>query len=237
MAESYDVFITYRGGADFVHANALYDVVKRCDLKPAMDCFDFSPAETFLDEMARCVAASRYTVALITSRYATSQFPQEEAIMQKVLDNNDRKRRLIATYVEDYPAPLWMQSLVGVRLFRDKGDKNHFELKRLLKLLLHKDDQESASHPEIDTVVENTWSKLPAEILRYGLYGAAGYGALSLIADLDLDLDTIKDGVQDSISDVVAGSSDQVHEHIVDNLQGAVRGVGRVVKGLLDDLF
>lgn len=236
MAERYDVFITYRAGADFVHANALYDVFKRCDLKPAMDCFDFSPVETFLDEMARCVAASRYTVALITSRYATSQFTQEEAIMQKVLDNQDQKRRLIATYVEDHPAPLWMQSLVGVRLFRDKAEKNQLELKRLLRLLLRKDDPSSAATPaDIDAAVENKWKNLPADVLRFGIYGAAAYGVLSVIADMDLD--TVKDGVQESVGDVIGASSDHAHEHIVDNLQGAVRGIGRVVKGFLDDIF
>lgn len=235
MGESYDVFITYRSGPDFAHANALYDTFKRCELKPAMDCYDFSPAETFLDEMARCVSDSRYTVALITSRYATTQFTQEEAIMQKVLDNRDKTRRLLVTYVEDHPAPLWMQSLVGVHLFRDKADKSQPELKRLLKLLMSTDELGAASQPKIDAIVESKWRNLPADVLRFGLYGAAGYGVLSAVADLDLD--AVKHGVKDSVGDVVSSGSDQTQEHIVENVQAAFRGVGRVIKRLFDDIF
>lgn len=235
MSEKYDVFITYRAGPDFSQANALYDIFKRCDLKPAMDCYDFSPAETFLDEMARCVSESRYTIALITPRYATSQFTQEEAIMTKILDNRDKKRRLIVTYVEDHPAPLWMQSLVGVRLFRDKDSKEQPELKRLLKLLLSTDDKTAVVEPNLEILVESKWAKLPKDILRYGLYGAAGYGVLSAIADLDMD--TIKETARNSVGDAVSASTDDAHDHIVDHVQGAVHGIGRMIKGLLDDFF
>ena len=235
MSERYDVFITYRAGADFAYANALYDIFKRCEVKPALDCYDFSPAETFLDEMARCVSESRYTIALITPRYTTSQFTQEESIMQKILDNREKKRRLIVTYAEDHPAPLWMQSLVGVRLFRDKGDKRQPELKRLLRLLLTKGSPSEVAETEVDALVEQNWRKLPADVLRLGLYGAAGYGILSAIADLDLD--TARDGAVGTVGEALTSGMDHAHDHVVDHVQGAAHGIGRVIKNIFDDIF
>jgi hypothetical protein len=244
MDKQYDAFITYRGGPDATEANALNEILKRNGLVTAIDSSDFSPAATFLDEMARCVSQSRYTIALISPRYATSHFTQEEAIMQQILDNQEKQRRLIVAYLEDCPAPLWMQSRVGVRLFRDKGNKDQPELKRLIKLLLLRGasptkEEESA----VEQKIASNWRYLPKQMAELGLYGFAGYGVLSAIADMDLDVahDTAKDIAGDTLSGVLADHghavTEHVGEHIKDNLHHVVTSVGQAIKWIFEDIL
>jgi hypothetical protein len=244
MDKIYDAFITYRGGSDATEANALNEILKANGLVTAIDSSDFSPAATFLDEMARCVRQSRYTIALISPRYATSRFTQEEAIMQQILDNQEKQLRLIVAYLEDYPAPLWMQSRVGVRLFRDKGDKNQPELKRLIKLLLLKGDSPSkAEELAVEQRIETNYKKLPKQLFELGVYGLAGYGVLSVLADLDLDVaqDATKDIAADTASHVLSehghAVTEHATEHLKDNLHHVVSSVGHAIKWILEDLF
>lgn len=229
MDKSYDAFITYRSGPDSIVANSLYEILRRNELTPALDSFDFSPAETFLDEMARCVRQSRYTIALISERYATSHFTQEEAIMQQILDNREKQRRLIVVYIEDYPAPLWMQSRVGVRLFQDHKGGNHAELKRLLKLLISKGEPQSPEEEKaIEKKIDSKWNDIPKQIAEFGLYGLAGYGALSAIAAMDFDAH--KDVVT-NIADVFGS------EHTTEHATGVMTSIGRTIKNLIDDIW
>jgi hypothetical protein len=239
MEKAYDAFITYRGGPDAASANALYEILRRHELVPAIDSVDFSPTETFLDEMARCVRQSRFTIALISSRYATSHFPKEEAIMQQILDNREQQRRLIVVYIEDHPAPLWLQSRVGIRLFLDTEDTKP-ELKKLLRLLLLKADNPSENDVKaVEQKIDLGISQLPKTLLQVGVIGFAGYGVLSALADMDLDTtkDLASGAAGDVAADAVADHAEAASDHIKDHAQGAVAGVGRVVKNLLDDLF
>lgn len=235
MSKIYDVFITYRGGPDATSANVLYEIFQRHDLVPAIDSIDFSPTETFFDEMARCVRQSRFTISLISPRYATSHFPKEEAIMQQILDSQELQKRLVVVYLEDYPAPLWLQSKVGIKLFLDTKDKKT-ELKKLLQLLLLKEKNPSINEIKaIEKKIDSRLSQLPKELLNIGVIGFAGYGVLSALADMNLD--TAKDVAGAAASDVVTDHAEVASEHIKDNARGIVTGVGRIFKNLFDDLF
>src|SRR5271169_2205426 len=109
--------------------------------------------------------------------------------MQQILDNREKQRRLIVAYIEDYTAPLWMQSRVGVRLFQDRGDKKKPELRRLVKLLMLKGESHSAEEEmAVEKKLEANWNRLPKQLLELGVYGLAGYGVLSAIADMNLDV-------------------------------------------------
>ena len=237
MDKSYDVFITYRGGPDAATANGLYEIFKRHDLVPAIDSVDFSPEQTFLDEMARCVTQSRHTIALISSRYATSHFPKEEAIMQQILDNKEQQRRLLVVYIEDVPAPLWLQSRVGIRLFRDTED-NRSELKKLLKHLLAKEGRATAQELEkVDMKIDSQLKKLPKELLKIGLVGFAGYGILSALASADTTKDAAGDVAADVASGAVADHAEVASDQVQDHGHSLLAGVGKFAKNLLDDLF
>jgi hypothetical protein len=65
--------------------------------------------------MERCVRQSRFTVAVISSRYLDSDSCPEEAIICKVLDMGDRTRRLIPLVIEPVPMPAWLYGIVGTR--------------------------------------------------------------------------------------------------------------------------
>ena len=57
---------------------------------------------------------SAETVAVISSRYLDSDNCQEEAIICKVLDMGDRKRRLIPVVIEPVSMPAWLYGIVGI---------------------------------------------------------------------------------------------------------------------------
>ncbi len=239
MDYKYDVFVTYRGGQDASEANALYDILVHHDLIPAIDSRDFLPTETFLDEMARCVKESRYTIALVSSRYATSHFTQEEAIMQKILDNREKMRRFIVSYIEDVEAPLWMQSLVGIRLYLDKNSNDHSELKKLILLL--KLQGENKNPEVIDTIkkgINLKWKKMPEKLLKYGLYGTAAYGVISMLSPDDLKIETVTNDIaKTTISDEYSDTSDPELHMSSDETSGLVRSTAKVLKNLIDDLW
>jgi hypothetical protein len=80
----------------------------------AIDERDFPANASFLEEMERCVRESRATVAVISPRYLESGNCQEEAIICKVLDMGDRKRRLIPLVIEPVSLPAWLYGIVGI---------------------------------------------------------------------------------------------------------------------------
>ena len=80
----------------------------------AIDERDFPANASFLLEMERCVRQSRFTVAVISSRYLGSDNCQEEAIICKVLDMGERTRRLIPVIIEPVVMPAWLYGIVGI---------------------------------------------------------------------------------------------------------------------------
>jgi TIR domain len=111
----YDVFLSYRhDGADVAFARQLLDTLEAAGYRVAIDERDFPANASFLMEMERCVRQSRFTVAVISSRYLDSDNCQEEAIICKVLDMGDRTRRLIPLLIEPVTMPAWLYGIVGI---------------------------------------------------------------------------------------------------------------------------
>jgi hypothetical protein len=111
----YDVFMSYRhDGADKHFTTQLVAALEADGYRVAIDERDFPANASFLQEMERCVRESRFTVAVISSRYLESGNCQEEAIICKVLDMGDRKRRLIPVVIEPVPMPAWLYGIVGI---------------------------------------------------------------------------------------------------------------------------
>jgi len=111
----YDVFLSYRhDGPDMAFARQLLDSLESHGYRVAIDERDFPANASFLLEMERCVRQSRFTVAVISSRYLLSDNCQEEAIICKVLDMGDRQRRLIPLLIEPVAIPAWLYGIVGI---------------------------------------------------------------------------------------------------------------------------
>ena len=111
----YDVFVSYRhGGADTAFATELVSALEADGYRVCIDERDFRANSSFLEEMERSVRESRFTVALISSRYLESGNTLEEAIICKVLDMGDRQRRLIPIVIEQVAMPVWLYGIVGI---------------------------------------------------------------------------------------------------------------------------
>ncbi len=111
----YDVFVSYRhGGADKTFATELVSALEADGYRVAIDERDFRANSSFLEEMERSVRESRFTVALISSRYLESGNTLEEATICKVLDMGDRQRRLIPIVIEQVAMPAWLYGIVGI---------------------------------------------------------------------------------------------------------------------------
>jgi hypothetical protein len=111
----YDVFVSYRhGGADNAFATELVSALEADGYRVCIDERDFRANSSFLEEMERSVRESRFTVALISSRYLESGNTLEEAIICKVLDMGDRQRRLIPIVIEQVAMPVWLYGIVGI---------------------------------------------------------------------------------------------------------------------------
>jgi TIR domain-containing protein len=111
----YDVFISYRhGGADTEFARYLLDALEREGYRVAIDERDFPANASFLLEMERCIRESRSTVAIVSARYMASGHTEEEAVISKVLDMADRKRRLIPVIIQPVTMPAWLYGIVGI---------------------------------------------------------------------------------------------------------------------------
>lgn len=111
----YDVFVSYRHDpVDRAFVLDLVSSLERDGYRVAIDERDFPANASFLLEMERCVRESRFTVAVISPRYLESGNTQEEAIICKVLDMNDRQRRLIPMVIEAASMPAWLFGIVGI---------------------------------------------------------------------------------------------------------------------------
>jgi hypothetical protein len=111
----YDVFLSYRhDGPDMAFAHQLLDTLESHGYRVAIDERDFPANASFLLEMERCIRESRFTVAVISPRYLESGATQEEAIITRVLDLGDRKRRMIPVVIEPVSMPAWLYGIVGI---------------------------------------------------------------------------------------------------------------------------
>lgn len=111
----YDVFISYRHQEpDKSFARDLLKRLEAAGLKVAIDERDFDPVATFLEEMERCIKESRYTLAVMSPRYLESGNCAEEAIICKVLDMAERRRRIIPLVIEAVAMPVWLYNIVGI---------------------------------------------------------------------------------------------------------------------------
>ena len=69
----YDVLISYRReDPDKQFARDLLKTLEADGYKVAIDERDFDPAQTFLEEMERCIKESRFTLAVMSPRYLQS---------------------------------------------------------------------------------------------------------------------------------------------------------------------
>jgi hypothetical protein len=111
----YDVFISYRhDGADAGVARQLLEALESDGYMVAIDERDFPANASFLQEMERCIRESRFTVAIVSPRYLESGHTEEEAIIAKVLDMGQRRRRLIPFIIQPVAMPAWMFGIVGI---------------------------------------------------------------------------------------------------------------------------
>jgi hypothetical protein len=111
----YDVFISYRhDGEDQRFARDLLSALEAEGYRVAIDERDFPANAAFLQEMERAIRQSRFTVAVISQRYLESGNTEEEAVITKVLDMRDRKRRLIPVVIEPVTLPVWLYGIVGI---------------------------------------------------------------------------------------------------------------------------
>jgi TIR domain-containing protein len=111
----YDVFLSYRHDAvDKSVAIEILNALEADGYRVAIDERDFPANASFLQEMERCIRESRFTVVVISPRYLNSGNCEEEAIVCKVLDMGDRKRRLIPIVIEPVSMPAWLYGIVGI---------------------------------------------------------------------------------------------------------------------------
>jgi len=95
---------------------------------------DFDPSKPFLEEMARCVRESRFTLAIISPRYLASGNCLEEATMAKVLGMREGGHRLVPVVIESTPGmPMWLADLTGVDFGQVRSWKERIE--KLVPLL------------------------------------------------------------------------------------------------------
>jgi hypothetical protein len=111
----YDVFISYRhGDADADVARQLLQALEGDGYVVAIDERDFPANASFLQEMERCIRESRFTVAILSPRYLESGHTEEEAIIARVLDMGQRRRRLIPFIIQPVALPAWLFGIVGI---------------------------------------------------------------------------------------------------------------------------
>jgi hypothetical protein len=111
----YDVFMSYRhDGADSAFAREIVSALEAEGYRVAIDERDFPANASFLQEMERAIRESRFTVAVISRRYLESGHTEEEALISKVLDMGDRRRRLIPLVIEPVALPAWLYGIVGI---------------------------------------------------------------------------------------------------------------------------
>ncbi len=116
----YDTFISYRHqNPDRAFARKILALLESKGLKVAVDERDFAPNKRFLTEMERCIKQSRFTLAILSPRYLDSEFCLEEAVIRKVGDMGESKRRLVPLIIEKVEMPIWLYGIAGIDFTAD----------------------------------------------------------------------------------------------------------------------
>ena len=114
-ATGYDLFISYRRQEpDKQFARDLLRRLEDDGYVGAIDERDFAPNQPFLNEMERCIRESRFTLCVMSPRYFESGNCEEEAIICKVLDMGERRRRLVPLVIEKVEMPTWLYGITGI---------------------------------------------------------------------------------------------------------------------------
>jgi hypothetical protein len=114
-AMRYDAFVSYRHGEeDERFSRWLVEELEQAGYRLAIDGRDFAANENFLSEMERCIRESRFTLAVVSDRYLRSGNCEEEAVIAKVLDMGERRRRLVPLVLERVEMPAWIYGIVGI---------------------------------------------------------------------------------------------------------------------------
>jgi hypothetical protein len=122
----YDVFLSYRGqGPDKTWVRkTLYPRLKAEGLKVCLDAVDFQLGEPVIHEMERAVIESRYTMAVLTPAYLTSNFTDFESVIAQHLGLEQSQRRLLGLLREPCNPRLGIRALYYV----DMTDDDEFDL-------------------------------------------------------------------------------------------------------------
>jgi hypothetical protein len=111
----YDAFVSYRHTEpDKTHAQTIVEALESRGLRVAIDFRDFAPNQHFLFEMERCIKESRFVLCVVTPQYLDSVNCSEEAVISKVLDMAERRKRLVPLIFERVELPVWLYGLVGI---------------------------------------------------------------------------------------------------------------------------
>jgi hypothetical protein len=130
---TYDAFISYRHAEpDRGIAFDLLERLEKAGFRMCIDLRDFRPQESFVAEMERCIRASRFVLCVITSQYLASDHTLEEAVISKVIDLEERERRLVPLVFEPVIMPVWLHGIVGIDC---SGDSPVDPFERLVQML------------------------------------------------------------------------------------------------------
>ena len=122
---AYDVFLSYRGqepDKSWVR-KTLRPRLEAEGLRVCIDHRDFRLGAPLVLEMARAVEQSRYTLAVLSPAYLTSNFAELENVLAEHLGLEQGQRRLLAVLRQDCTPRLGMRA----RLWLDMTDDAEFE--------------------------------------------------------------------------------------------------------------
>ena len=142
---SYDVFISYRQqepDKTWVR-KTLYPRLKAEGLKVCLDVVDFRLGEPVIHEMERAVVESRYTTAVLTPAYLSSNFADFENVIAQHLGLEQSQRRFLGLLREPCTPRLGIRALY----YLDMTDDEEFELgvTRLAAQLRERPDRKPAA--------------------------------------------------------------------------------------------
>jgi hypothetical protein len=133
---AYDVFISYRQkepDKSWVR-NFLVPRLQTAGIQVCIDFLSFRLGSSLLLEMTRAVEQSRYTLAIVSPSYLTSNFAELENIMAEHLGLETKQPRLIVIMREECVPRL----SIRMRLCLDMTDEDRIdeEILHLISLLL-----------------------------------------------------------------------------------------------------
>ena len=122
----YDVFLSYRHqdpDKTWVR-KTLYPRLKAEGLKVCLDVVDFWLGEPVINEMERAVVESRYTTAVLTPAYLSSNFTDFENVIAQHLGLEQSQRRFLGLLREPCTPRLGIRALY----YLDMSDDDEFDL-------------------------------------------------------------------------------------------------------------